>query len=127
MIYDSTGQFVREISSVDAYYDDSVNVGGDEKFDKIEITKGETWTARIVIDEDPEASLTETSWTKYQRFSYHQDRIELKNISADGKSCDIFAKTLESDPATRYNEVIFKCKYKGKEYTRRFCVYTPDK
>ena len=135
-IYDSKGEFVCDITSVDAKYPgppevtaipDITDVGGLGLFDKINIPKGETWTAKIVINEDPQASLTNPSWTTYQRYSFHNERIELKNQSADGKSCEIFAKELGSDAATRYNEVIFKCQYKGKEYTRRFCVYTPDK
>lgn len=141
-IYDSKGQLVSEITSVDAYYpgppavtviDDITNVGGLGLFDKISIPKGETWTARIILAEDTQGALTDAHWEKYQRYSFHKDRITLTQNGVDNRYCNITAKTMgemgitTDSPANRYNEVIFKCKYKGKEYTRRFCVYTPDK
>lgn len=127
MIYNAKGELVKEIKTVDK------DTTTDNEFEWFRMPKGEDWTARIIINEDTRAVLTDVSWEKYIRYESHRDRIEL-TPEPDGKTCSIHAKTDSemglTSPETSFkwnrNEVIFKCKYKGKEYSRRFCVYAPE-
>lgn len=109
------------INSVDAEYpggNDGVNVGGLGYFDKIIMKPGETWTATAEFKPNT-ISVPSASWSKYQRYTYHGNRV---NLTPEGNTCKIKAVATDNKD-NRYNEVIFKFTYKNKEYTRRFCVY----
>ena len=137
-IYNENGEFVQEITSIDQNYSTDINVGEEKYFDIVNIPKGKTWTAKVEC-KPGNISLPSNSWSKYKRFQFHGDRISLSTDTSDGSVCRISAiippeNTEIVDTAngpfdasnTRYNEVIFKFEYNGVEYSRRFCVYSPN-
>lgn len=120
-LYNASGAFVKEITTEFKEYANDVNVGGDNKFDRITIPPGQTWTA--VVEFNTPVPTSSGNWSKYKRFSYHKERINI-TPSTDGKSCKITTINIGDEITTRYNEVYFKVEYNGKLYSRAFCVYT---
>lgn len=127
-ILDATGNRVKEIHTEYAYYpgyetgqggwNDATDVR--DKFDKVEIPSGQTWTAVIDFSQ-PDLNVPTSAWSKSKRFSGYDDRISITPAS-DGKSCKIKALPVTT-ANTRYNEVNLSFEYNGQTYSRRFCVF----
>lgn len=122
-IYNSKGELVSEITSEDQETDNT-NV-----FQWVRMPKGDTWTAKVILDEDPNIVITNAEWTDFKRHDSHYNYIEIPGNN-HGNTCTIHARTDEEvnrnpNQSTQWHfkEIIFKWKSKTKEYSRRFSVY----
>lgn len=122
-IYNSKGELVSEITSEDQETDNT-NV-----FQWVRMPKGDTWTAKVILDEDPNIVITNAEWTDFKRHDSHYNYIEIPENN-HGNTCTIHARTDEEvnrnpNQSTQWHfkEIIFKWKSKTKEYSRRFSVY----